>query len=177
MKTWLIIVSVLCLLAMVILSSVNISAPADSTDCSICDHLKCHAPCILNLETGEIAELDLYIPHEHKVGEIAEDQIGGTFSVVQKEGLKGSKQTDPWYIELEVPVVKNRKRTTTFCNSCCKQLEECKYDFALLDLYDLENPTVYKIEEGVSYDMRCYKISISKDTEKGCFVLRIDGVL
>ena len=38
-----------------------------------------------------------------KVGEIAEEQTGGTFSFICPAGLQGIKLTDPWYIEIDTP--------------------------------------------------------------------------
>lgn len=81
MKTWQIIASVFCLLTIAIIFAVNAIVPVDSQDCSICGHLKCHAPCILNLATGEIGELELYMPHDTEAGEIAKEQLGGTFGL------------------------------------------------------------------------------------------------
>ena len=177
MKTWQIIASVFCLLTIAIISAVNAVVPADSQDCSICGHLKCHAPCILNLATGEIGELELYTPHDREVGEIAENQSGGTFGFISAAGLHGIRQTEPWYIELEVPMVGNEKRISRYCGSCRERLEDYQSGFLLLDIYDLNNPIIYRIEDGASYEMRCYKIEISANQEDQSFLLRVDGTL
>lgn len=177
MKTWQIIASVFCLLTIAIITVVNAIVPVDSQDCSICGHLKCHAPCILNLETGEIGELELYMPHDREGGEIAEDQSGGTFEFISAAGLQGIKLTDPWYIELEVPMAGNKKRISHYCDGCCKRLEDYQSGFVLLDVYNMNNPIIYRVEDGASYEMRCYKIGISENQEKECFLLRIDGTL
>lgn len=177
MKTWQIIASVFCLLTIAIISVVNAAGPVDSQDCSICGHLKCHAPCILNLATGEIGELELYMPHDTEVGELAEEQTGGTFGFISVAGLQGIKLTDPWYIELEVPMVGNKKRISHYCGSCRKRFEDYQSGFALLDVYDMNNPIIYRIEDGASYEMRCYKIKISANQEDQSFLLRVDGTL
>lgn len=124
MKTWQSIVSVFCLLSVAIISVAIVVVPVDSQDCSICGHLKCHAPCILNLATGEIGELELYMPHDQQVGEIAEEQSGGTFGFISAAELQGTRLTDPWYIELEVPMVGNKKRISHYCGRCQKLLED-----------------------------------------------------
>lgn len=177
MKTWQIIASVLCLLTIVIISVVNAVVPVDSQDCSICGHLKCQAPCILNLTTGEIGELELYMPHDTEVGEIAEGQPGGTFGFISVAGLRGIRQTDPWYIEIEIPMEGNKKRISHYCDGCRKRLEDYQSGFVLLDIYDINNPIIYRIEDGASYEIRCYKIEISANQEKECFLLRVDGTL
>lgn len=163
--------------AIAIISVVNAVVPADSQDCSICGHLKCHAPCILNLTTGEIGELELYMPHDTEVGEIAEEQSGGTFEFISAAGLKGIKLTDPWYIELEVPMAGNKKRISHYCDGCCKRLEDYQSGFVLLDVYDINNPSIYRIEDGASYETRCYKIKISAKQKDQSFLLRVDGTL
>ena len=164
-----------CLLTIAIISVVNAVVPADSQDCSICGHLKCHAPCILNLTTGEIGELELYMPHDTEVGEIAEGQPGGTFGFISVAGLHGIKLTDPWYIELEVPMEGNKKRLSHYCDSCRKRLEDYQSGFVLLDVYDINNPIIYRIEDGASYEMRCYTIRISENQENDTAILCIQS--
>ena len=177
MKTWQIIASVFCLLTIAIISVVNAVVPAGSHNCSICGHIKCHAPCILNLATGEIGELELYMPQDTEAGELAEGQPGGTFGFISVAGLHGIKLTDPWYIELEVPMEGNRKRLSHYCDSCRKRLDDYQSGFVLLDVYNMNNPIIYRIEDGASYEMRCYKIEISANQEKESFLLRVDGTL
>lgn len=177
MKIWQTIFSTLCLLAIAIITIVNVVDLLNTEDCSICGYLKCHAPCILNLSTGEIKELELYMPHDQEVGELAEKQTGGTFSFISVAGLHGIKLTDPWYIELEVPMVGNEKRISHYCGSCRERLEDYQSGFVLLDVYDLKNPFIYRIEDGALYEMRCYKIEISANQEKECFLLRVGGTL
>lgn len=89
MKTWRKRISILLLVIVAILAIWDVIAPPDPEECSICGHLKCHAPCILNLATGEIGELELYQPNLQKVGEVAEEQAGGTFSFICPAGLWG----------------------------------------------------------------------------------------
>ena len=177
MKIWRNIFSSLCLLAIAIITTVNVAELFNTEDCSICGHLKCHAPCILNLATGEIGELELYMPHDREVGEIAEVQSGGTFGFISVAGLQGIKLTDPWYIELEVPMVGNNKRTSHYCDSCRKRLDDYDCGFVLLDIYDLASPVIYRINDEAAYEMRCYKIGISASKEKESLLLRIDGTL
>ena len=177
MKIWQIIASVLCLLTLAIISVVNAVVSAGSQDCSICGYIKCHAPCILNLATGEMGELELYMPHDREVGEIAEEQPGGTFGFISAAGLHGIRQTDPWYIELEIPMVGNEKRISHYCDGCCKRLEYYQSGFVLLDVYDINNPIIYRIEDGASYEIRCYKIKISANRENQKYLLCVDGML
>ena len=54
-----------------VLSACGTAVP-EPERCSLCDDLSRHAPCIINLSTGEKLELDVYEPHPFLVGEIAE---------------------------------------------------------------------------------------------------------
>lgn len=177
MKTWLKKISITLLLVAMILIVWNVVAPPASEDCSICGHLKCHAPCILNLATGEIGELELYQPHFQKVGEIAEEQTGGTFSFIYPAGLQGIRLTDPWYIEVAVPMEAGRKNISYFCKECRKLLDDYERGFVLIDIYDLQSPKIYDFQDGVTYEMRCYHIAITAKWAKGDFNLRVDGIL
>lgn len=177
LKIWRNIFSALCLLAIAIIAIVNVIELFSTEDCSICGHLKCHAPCILNLSTGEIEELELYMPHDQEVGELADEQTGGTFSFISVAGLHGIKLTDPWYIELEVPMVGNEKRISHYCGSCRERLEDYQSGFVLLDIYDLKNPIIYRIEDGASYEIRCYKIEVSTIMESENYLLRGKGTI
>lgn len=177
MKTWLKRISIVLLITIAILMIWDIVVPPDPEDCSICGHLKCHAPCILNLATGEIGEMELYQPHFRKVGEIAENQTGGTFSFIYLAGLQGIRLTDPWYIEVDVPMKGDRKNNAFFCERCRKLLDDYEQGYVLIDLYDLENPVVYGFEEGAAYEMRCYQITVTAKWVKREFHVRMDGTL
>lgn len=106
------------------------------------------------MATGEIGELELY--HFKKVGKIAEEQTGGTFSFICPAGLQGIKLTDLWYIEVDVPMEGERKDISFFCERCRKIVREYEQGYVLLDLYDLENPAVYDFEDRITYEIRCY---------------------
>ena len=47
-------------------------AAQEQKDCCLCDSFRYHAPCLIDLETGEMIELDLYFLHETKVAELSD---------------------------------------------------------------------------------------------------------
>ena len=177
MKTWLKRNSILLLAIIASYAIWNVVTPPNPKDCSICGHLKCHAPCILNLATGEIGELELYKPHFRKVGEIAEEQTGGTFSFIFPAGLQGIRLSDPWYIEVDVPMEGNRKNKSFFCGKCQKLIDEYEKGYVLIDIYDIRNPVAYKLEDGATYEIRCYQITITAKWSDQAFIARVDGLL
>ena len=74
--------------------------------CPLCEFIKSHAPCIVNIKTGEVEELALYTPHYTLVGELAEVQNDSTFSFVSAAGANGTRISSPYKMELEVPITK-----------------------------------------------------------------------
>lgn len=177
MKMWLKRASITLFAIIAILSIWGVVAPPDPENCSICGHIKCHAPCLLNLSTGEIGELELYQPHELKVGEIAENQTGGTFSFIYSAGLQAIRLTEPWYIEITVPVKGERKDETHFCTQCRILLDSYTNGYVVLDIYESGSPQVYGIYENSNYDIRCYEVRVFNEGEDKAVVLRIDGKL
>lgn len=174
MKTWLKQISVI--VGMLALGYWLWQAvPAGNDECVICTHIKSHAPCVLNLATGEIGELELYQPHASKVGEIAEEQSGGTFSFIRPAGLQGIRMTDPWYIELSVPDEGEYKNNAWYCLQCRRILERYGNGYVLLDLYEKECVMAYSILPNMEYEIRCYRITISDLQESDHFQIRIDG--
>jgi len=176
LKIWLKRCSVF-VLVIAIITAWKMMLPPSQKECSLCGNPKRHAPCILNLATGEIGELELYQPHFSKAGEISDQQTGGTFSFIQAAGLTGIKLTDPWYIEIVVPMKGERKNETLFCKNCLKKLENCDQGYVLMDVYDKRNPVILVLEDGAMYTVRCYQIGVSINQEKEGFLVRMDGQL
>ena len=83
---------ILAFMTMVLLFSMTACSGVNAPEpdrCSVCDYIPSHAPCLVNLNTGEVGEIALYEPHRTLVGEIAEEQRGGYFSFMSVAGLRG----------------------------------------------------------------------------------------
>lgn len=143
--------------------------------CPLCEFIKSHAPCIVNIETGEVVELALYQPHYSLVGEIAELQTDSTFSFVSAAGAKGTRISSPYKMELEVPITKEPAMKTAFCKECRDRLSGYGRRYVLADLYDRGNPVIYAIEDGMEATVRCYDISVSYNEEENVFDLLMVG--
>lgn len=64
-----------------------ITAPEPNV-CGLCrnnEGVKIHAPCIINLATGEVAELAIYDPHPTEIGEVTETPKKGHVSLQEPE--------------------------------------------------------------------------------------------
>lgn len=110
--------------------------------CAICDGIPYHAPCIINLSTGEVVELAIYEPHFSKGAELAENQRGGYFSLVHQAGVSGYMEGAK-YIEVSFLKDSPKMDPQYFCNVCRERFSACAGDgYVLVDLKDLEHPTV-----------------------------------
>jgi len=166
------IIAALIAIALVIWFAVLYTGPEK---CPLCDFIKSHAPCLVNMKTGEVRELDLYIPHERLVGEIAEVQDAGIFSFLRVAGAEGTKMTAPAIIELDVPVIREPVFKYHFCRECRKLLADQGGGYALADLYVHGEPVVIPIADGMEQELRCYAITAAMNEEEHVYELVIKG--
>lgn len=147
-------------------------------ECCLCDSFRYHAPCLVDLETGEMIELDLYFPHETKVAELSDEQPEmSTFSFVRLGNVTGTKLTDSKVIEIEVPCT-DTTRNPALCKDC-RELLQGGYSgrYVLADLYDMEDKTLIPIMDGTELDLRCYEITMTQDEKLDGIVVLIQGIL
>lgn len=149
------------LLLLLIPVSLFMNRPPES--CNLCDNIPMHAPCLINLSTGEIGELTVFDPDPFRIGEIAPQQQGGVFSFLPCAGLVATRITDSWITSVNIPPGTETMRRAHFCRSCRLLLKDYTQEsFALVDMYRAGEPVLYPIAENTSYHMRCYRIRISK---------------
>ena len=142
--------------------------------CPLCDFIKSHAPCLVNVATGEVEEMALYTPHYQLVGEIAEEQNDSTFSFVTIAGARGTRVSSPWIMELDVPVTKEPVFKYHFCRNCRKLLAD-QGGYVIADLYVHGQPVVIPITDGMEQALRCYKITAAMNTEDNVIELKVEG--
>lgn len=164
-------------LLMLGLTYMYILNPPESERCAICTSLKRHAPCLLNLSTGEIRELELYEPHPYKVGEIADQQNSSIFTFIRFGDVQGTKTTSPWEISIKIPQRGDRIQKKYYCSNCRKMFSANKRGYVLLDLYNPSDPVMLPIFDGAEYSIRCYSISINMDKESRQYETNIVGTL
>ena len=61
---------------LVLLAGCDNNSP-DSIECVLCTAFPRHAPCLVDLNSGEILELNIYQPHHTKAAELSDEQYGG----------------------------------------------------------------------------------------------------
>ena len=177
MKIWLKRISITLVIALTLCIAWQYLLPPSSKECSICRFIKSHAPCLLNLSTGEIGELALYEPHRTKVGELAEVQQGGTFGFFYVAGVKVTQTTSPWVLHIRVPMEGERIRKSHFCQKCRELLKEYNHGYILIDMYSKDAPTVYPILADTSYLVRCYSITVEPKHVREEFEITMEGTL
>ena len=175
MKMWLKILSVVLLV--VIVATAILLFTKEEKECCLCNSFRYHAPCLIDLETGEMIELDLYFPHETLVAELADPQPEmGTFSFVKLGNVSGTKLTDSKTIEIHIP--NDKTYNPALCSDCRKQLpfgHTSRYIFA--DLYSKEEKILMPIKADTTVSLRCYDITTENNTEKGGISVVIQGTL
>ena len=100
--------------------SSNIPEPEE---CTLCDAFPRHGPCLVDLNTGELRELEIYQPHHTKVAELSDEQYGGYMSLVQFGDISGILLGAD-VVELNAPVKSTGMQDGLFCNDCRKPLKE-----------------------------------------------------
>lgn len=137
-------------------------SPAETENCALCGQIKCHAPCLVNLATGEVGELALFIPHPTLAGEIAQEQTGGTLAFFSCAGHRAMQDTDARTCAVQIPKSSKTANPHFFCRACRKRLSGTR-GYALADLYDPNQIQTYPVQDGAVYDIRDYRVSIDWD--------------
>ena len=176
MKVW---QKAFCVVLIVIIAATAILlSTQNKKECCLCSSFRYHAPCLIDLETGKMIELDLYFPHETLVAELADPQPEmGTFSFVSIGNVSGTKLTDSKVIELSVPLA-DKTSNPALCKGC-RRLLPSGYSgrYILADLYDKEIKELIPIVANTSIDLRCYEITMVENREKNEINVTIQGTL
>ena len=144
--------------------------------CAICDTLPSDALCIVNLKTGEKLDLTIYDPHPYLVGEIADEQIGGWFTLVRGAGIEGYRVGNE-YIKVTVPTNSDKLEQHHFCNTCRELLmpyTRCGY--VLADIKAPSSLAVYPIAQAACFSVRRYRVLVEDFREKGHYEITITGL-
>lgn len=168
---------ILCIALLVTLSACGTNQNREPDKCSLCDNLPCHAPCIINLGTGENLELSVYELHPFAAGELAEEQRTGYFCFIQGAGISGHKLGGK-SVTVTIPTGSEGLIRQHFCITCLDLLASyANQGYVLADLKNPRKPIIYSICEDSSFSFRCYDISVQKSSDTEEFVVTIIGTL
>ena len=150
----------------------------EQKECCLCNSFRYHAPCLVDLETGELAELDLYFPHPTLVAELADPQPEqGTFSFVRLGNVSGYTDAANSIVEIDVPSA-DKTTNPALCRNCREQLQAgYKSRYVLADLYDKEVKTLIPIKDDTELTLRCYEITMLHNKDKDGIAVTIQGTL
>ena len=138
---------------------VCISEPEEPKFCALCHPAPYHAPCLINITTGDITELDIYEPHAIKVGEVSQTQSGGYMRLSMAGGVFVRSSPDTQKANTSIPIEKARLNRAEFCFDCRDLLSSAKTKYVLADLYDPDNIIIYDIVDGICCTMRDYEVT------------------
>ena len=175
MKMWQKRISLILAVVVVVVASLFLAL--ESKECCLCSSFRYHAPCLVDLKTGEMIELRLYEDHPTLVAELSEEQShNGTFSFIRLNGVSGTKQTGPEKVDLFVPT--EAVLFPALCNKCKQQLPfGLASRYVLADLHGMEDKYLIPIEADTALSLRCYDISMEADAEKDGIAVVILGTL
>lgn len=147
-------------------------------ECVLCTEAPHHAPCLLNLSTGEIGELTVYDPHPADGKMLSVEQMTGTFSFLHCAGLTGYRDTACELCHFDIPIDANKYDASHFYLDCRSLLASYKnHAFVLVDTFDEGSPLILPIKESVTYELRSYRISAIYNTERSRYELTVQGML
>ena len=149
----------------------------DPAECALCAAFPRHAPCLIDLNSGEIRELEIYRPHHTKVAELSDEQHGGYMSLIQFGNISGFLLGAD-SVELEAPIKPTGMLDSLFCKDCRKLLKDNKCQgYILADLRNPDTPTVWQIKDGSSFSVRCYEIDITASNDSEILSIVMHGTL
>lgn len=154
--------------------SSNIPEP---TECALCAVFPRYAPCLVDLNSGDICELEIYQPHHTKVAELSNEQYGGYMSLVQFGEISGILLGAD-RVELKASAIAKGMLDSLFCKACRKLLKDNKCQgYILADLQNPDTPSVWRIEDGTSFSVRCYNVQITKSDDAEKLKILMTGTL
>ena len=134
----------------------NISAPEDCVMCGF----RYHAPCLLELSTGEMGEIRLYPPDSRKVAEIAPEKTNAALEFHYIGEVDLIIDTISQTARFELPKGISLMNRSLFCRPCREKLRAYAFDgYVIVDTYEKDDPKVYPITDGICLEMRCYQIT------------------
>ncbi len=157
-----------------------ISAPEPSV-CVLCRNgagTKVHAPCIVNLTTGEVAELAIYDPHPTEIGEVTDTQKKGYVSFYTGAGALIEQNSNQEYCKATLSNEEDPIEPGYFCYECRRiiaELDTDKKGYIIADMYDPEAVVVYPIWDGAKYEVRDYLVTAHRN-ENNSFEIDVHGL-
>lgn len=138
----------------------------DPEQCALCgEGGQYHAPCLMNLSTGQMGELQVYAygPTGQSKLDPREAQLSGTLSFLRCAGLTAIRDNDLHTCQVILPGERELMDPAHFCKKCRQLLAGAGLEgYAVLDLSDRGHIRAYPIRDEL---IRDYRISV--DSRQG----------
>lgn len=140
----------------------------DPERCALCsEDARYHAPCLVNLSTGEMGEMQVYAYGPTKEGKLdpREAQFSGTFNFQPCAGLTAVRDTGFHTFQVTLPEERELMDPALFCGECRLLLAGAGLEgYVIVDLYDRDHIRAYPIRGEV---IRDYRISTNSGKDSG----------
>ena len=164
------------IVALLLLSGCSADIP-EPANCALCNTYSRHAPCLIDLNSGEIRDLEIYQPDYAGNGELSDTQYGGYLSLVSFGEISGIL-LGAESVELEAPDNVFGLDKGIFCKNCRQLLMDSNCQgYAFADLYAPQNPAVWNIKDGTAFSVRCYDVTIAKSDKPNKLEILMTGTL
>ena len=151
MKKTMLIAAVACLALCIFGMAITRRDPAH---CALCEAPESDVPCILDLHSGEVAELRI------STDELSEDPSTFTFSFMDVLGNTGYWDTGARMCKVTLPQDNLCLSPSYFCRECREKLQSVRKDhYAVLDT---ASKNVYPLQES-SLTISEYSVTIAKE--------------
>ncbi len=149
--------------------------------CALCGYgggPRYHAPCLVNLSTGEVGEMRIYDPDPVRIWEVSEVQQSGTFSLLRCAGVTAVRDTDAHTCTAGLPRRADGLAPEHFCRNCRARIAEVsRQGFILADLYDLTDIRTYALPSEAARSIRDYDVAIRRGQRAGFLSVEVTGRL
>ena len=153
---------------------------SEPSSCALCRNhagAKVHAPCLINLATGEAAELSVYDPDPTEVGEVSAITKKGYTSFFTGAGAMIQQNSDLEYCEATLSQKEETIEPGHFCYECRRILADLdKNGYVIADMYDPKEVDVYTLWDGAKYEIRDYLVTVN-ETDNGWLEIEVHGLL
>lgn len=171
------IIRVLIALSIFSLYGCSASDKIPDEHCYLCEGLRHHAPCLVNLSTGEILELAVYDSDPIQQGELSQTQTTGFYAFTMIDGVVAIRNAGI-ACSASLSSSSNDFEEYFFCDTCTtKILAVSDYGYVLADLYNLTNIQLFSLTANSNFTLRNYDISVFADTDKNEVEIEVRGTL
>lgn len=135
----------------------------EPTHCALCKAAESDVPCLIDLHSGEMAELRI------SDYELSDDPSTFVFSFIDVLGNSGFRDTGARLCKVMLPQDNLGQSPRRFCRDCREKLQDLSNDhYAVLDA---TNKIVYPLQEN-SFFIGEYSVTISKEDSGMCVIVQ-----